>query len=623
MSTEGPATLNPIPMDSSDPLGTNGHHGQNVDELSRSLQRFNWPDYLVFVLMLVSCIFIGIYFGYKDHQKHKNRKTARRDSEALDYLVGGRKMKIFPVAVSLVASWISGISLLGTSTEIYVYGTQYCYIVFAVVLMGFAMHYIFLPVFHDLQITSAYEYLQLRFDKRMRLIGSILFTMASILWLPIVVYVPALAFNQVSGVNIHVITPIVCLVCIFYTSVGGLKAVVWTDVIQTSIMVGAMIIVIIKGTMDVGGLSVVIERNSLGQRFDKPDFNLDPTERNTFWNLFIGGTFFWTSTNATNQNMIQRYLSLPSLRSARKALVLFLVGTTAVLSLCCYNGLLIYAMYHDCDPLSTGLAKAKDQLVPLLVMEVLAIYPGLAGLFVAGIFSAALSSLSTALNSLSAIVLEDFCKPFVKRPLSEIQVRYLMRVTVLIFGALAVVLVMVVEKMGAVLQLSMSLGPVTLGPLFGLFVMGMFFPRINGTCAIIGTIGGLATMSYIVIRSQISIALGEMVFAEKPVTVEGCAYDFTPLNRTVSFPPDGSGTHVEKSLHHVSFLYYTLIGSMVPTIIGYLSSVVMSFTVGVNPEEQHVDPQLLAPFIQKYYQPSKVRNVTEVIHEFETKDIQL
>ncbi|XP_062712259.1 sodium-coupled monocarboxylate transporter 1 isoform X1 [Aedes albopictus] len=623
MSTEGPATLNPISMDSSDPMGTNGHHGQNVDELSRSLQRFNWPDYLVFVLMLVSCIFIGIYFGYKDHQKHKNRKTARRDSEALDYLVGGRKMKIFPVAVSLVASWISGISLLGTSTEIYVYGTQYCYIVFAVVLMGFAMHYIFLPVFHDLQITSAYEYLQLRFDKRMRLIGSILFTMASILWLPIVVYVPALAFNQVSGVNIHVITPIVCLVCIFYTSVGGLKAVVWTDVIQTSIMVGAMIIVIIKGTMDVGGLSVVIERNSLGQRFDKPDFNLDPTERNTFWNLFIGGTFFWTSTNATNQNMIQRYLSLPSLRSARKALVLFLVGTTAVLSLCCYNGLLIYAMYHDCDPLSTGLAKAKDQLVPLLVMEVLAIYPGLAGLFVAGIFSAALSSLSTALNSLSAIVLEDFCKPFVKRPLSEIQVRYLMRVTVLIFGALAVVLVMVVEKMGAVLQLSMSLGPVTLGPLFGLFVMGMFFPRINGTCAIIGTIGGLATMSYIVIRSQISIALGEMVFAEKPVTVEGCAYDFTPLNRTVSFPPDGSGTHVEKSLHHVSFLYYTLIGSMVPTIIGYLSSVVMSFTVGMNPEEQHVDPQLLAPFIQKYYQPSKVRNVTEVIHEFETKDIQL
>lgn len=79
---------------------------QSVDELSRSLQRFNWPDYLVFMLMLVSCIFIGIFFGYKDHLKHKNRKSARRDSEALDYLVGGRKMKIFPVAVSLVARYV-------------------------------------------------------------------------------------------------------------------------------------------------------------------------------------------------------------------------------------------------------------------------------------------------------------------------------------------------------------------------------------------------------------------------------------------------------------------------------------------------------------------------------------
>uniref|UniRef100_A0A182XVS6 Sodium/solute symporter n=1 Tax=Anopheles stephensi TaxID=30069 RepID=A0A182XVS6_ANOST len=591
--------------------------GPSVEDISRSLQRFNWPDYVVFVLMLISCMVIGVFFGYKDHQKHKRQKHARRGSEALDYLVGGRKMKIIPVAVSLVASWISGISLLGTSTEIYVYGVQYCYIVCAVVLMGLSMNYIFLPVFHDLQITSAYEYLQMRFDKRMRLVGSILFTLASILWLPIVIYVPALAFNQVSGVNIHVITPIVCLVCIFYTSLGGLKAVVWTDVIQTGIMVGAMIIVIIKGTADVGGLSVVIERNSAGGRFEAPDFNPDPTARNTFWTLLIGGTFFWTSTNAINQNMMQRYLSLPSLGSARKALVLFLIGTTTLLAMCCYNGLLIFAMYHDCDPLTTGLAKAKDQLVPLLVMEVLGEYPGLAGLFVAGIFSAALSSLSTALNSLSAIVLEDFCKPFVSKPLTETQTRYIMRFTVLAFGALAVMMVIVVEKMGAVLQLSMSLGPVTLGPLFGLFLMGFFFPRINGSCAIVGTTAGLALMSYIVIRSQISIALKEIVFAEKPVTVSGCQYEFTPKNGSLFVEDSTPG---EKSLHHVSFLYYTMIGSVVPTIVGYLSSFVLP-----RSKTDDIDPLLLAPFLRRFYhtRDSKANHMTEVLHEFETKDIQL
>ncbi|XP_049535138.1 sodium-coupled monocarboxylate transporter 1-like [Anopheles darlingi] len=601
---------------------TSGSAGvPNVEDISRSLQRFNWPDYLVFVMMLISCIVIGIFFGYQDHQKHKRQKHARRGSEALDYLVGGRKMKIVPVAVSLVASWISGISLLGTSTEIYVYGVQYCYIITAVAIMTCMMNYIFLPVFHDLQITSAYEYLQMRFDKRMRLLGSILFTLASILWLPIVIYVPALAFNQVSGVNIHVITPIVCLVCIFYTSLGGLKAVVWTDVIQTAVMVGAMIIVIIKGTADVGGLSVVIERNMAGQRFEAPDFNLDPTARNTFWTLLIGGTFFWTSTNAINQNMMQRYLSLPSLGSARKALVLFICGTVLLLAMCCYNGLLIFAMYHDCDPLTTGLAKAKDQLVPLLVMEVLGEYPGLAGLFVAGIFSAALSSLSTALNSLSAIVLEDFCKPFVTKPLTETQTRYIMRFTVLAFGALAVMMVIVVEKMGAVLQLSMSLGPVTIGPLFGLFVMGFFFPRINGTCAIVGSVTGLVLMAYIVIRSQISIALGEIVFAEKPVSVSGCQYEFPVKNSTLLADPAvvESG---EKSLHHVSFLYYCMIGSVVPTVVAYLCSFVLPRT-----KTDDIDPLLLAPFLRRFYRSSadskQANHMTEVMHEFETKDIQL
>lgn len=130
-------------------------------------------------------------------------------------------------------------------------------------------------------------------------------------------------------------------------------------------------------------------------------------------------------------------------------------------------------------------------------------------------------------------------------------------------------------------------------------------------------------MSYIVIRSQVSIALGEMVFAEKPVTVEGCTYDFVPSNKTVSFSPDEVVTQVQKSLHHVSFLYYTLIGSMVPTIIGYLSSILMGFIGSSSSEKHQVDPQLLAPFLQKYYQPSKANHVMEVIHEFETKDIQL
>lgn len=149
--------------------------------------------------------------------------------------------------------------------------------------------------------------------------------------------------------------------------------------------------------------------------------------------------------------------------------------------MCCYCGLLIYAKYYDCDPLTTKLAKAKDQLLPLLVVDTLGDYPGLSGLFVAGVFSAALSSLSTGLNSMSAVMLEDFFKPFVQRPLTVFQTKYIMRGTVFIFGAICVGLVFVVEKLGAVLQLSMSLGAVSQGPLLGIFTMGVLIPWIHGT----------------------------------------------------------------------------------------------------------------------------------------------
>lgn len=154
---------------------------------------------------------------------------------------------------------------------------------------------------------------------------------------------------------------------------------------------------------------------------------------------------------------------------------LFLLGTLALVLSCSYCGLLIYATYHDCDPLTTKLAKAKDQLLPLLVMRLFGDFPGLPGLFVSGVFSAALSSLSTGLNSMSAVILEDFVKPQMKQPLTEKQTHYVMRFVVAIFGGICVCLVFLVEKLGAVLQLSISLSAVSNGPLLGIFTMGWVF----------------------------------------------------------------------------------------------------------------------------------------------------
>ena len=177
--------------------------------------------------------------------------------------------------------------------------------------------------------------------------------------------------------------------------------------------------------------------------------------------------------------MVQRYLALKDVRSARQALLIYMVTLFFIISLCFYNGLLIYATYYDCDPLTTKLAKAKDQLLPLLVMDILRDLPGLPGLFIAGVFSAALSSLSTGLNSMAAVVLEDFCKAFSKKPLTEAQTSFVMRGTVFVLGIISVALVYVVQQLGSVLQLSMSFQAATYGPLLGVFICGFFIPWID------------------------------------------------------------------------------------------------------------------------------------------------
>lgn len=287
------------------------------------------------------------------------------------------------------------------------------------------------------------------------------------------------------------------------------------------------------------------------------------------------------------------------------ALWMFIGGVLIILSMCCYCGLLIYATYHECDPLTTKLAKAKDQLLPLLVMDILGDYPGLPGLFVAGVFSAALSSLSTGLNSMSAVVLEDFFKTLIRRPLTERQTNYVMRGVVAVFGAICVGLVLVVERLGSVLQLSMSLGAVANGPLLGIFTMGVAMPWVHGNGAICGGSVGLGLMGWLVYKAQAAIASGELQFPVKPVTTMGCAYSYlapatanmlavnateAPVTMLPPFVDDGSF-----NVYHISYLWYTLMGAMITIAV----ALVVTFALGAN-DPRKIDRKLLAPCVRRF-----------------------
>ncbi|XP_039150376.1 sodium-coupled monocarboxylate transporter 1 isoform X4 [Drosophila simulans] len=621
-STTFAYTPTPTPIQSTSPSLEDGAEKLSVKDLSQALQHFGIVDYLVFIAMLAVCAVIGFYFGFIE-KKQKKQKLAgkdgggaagveeRRGSEALDYLVGGRQMKVFPVALSLVASFVSGISLLGTSTEIYVYGTQYAFILVTLAISGAISWYIFLPVFCNLQLTSTYEYFQLRYGAGIRNLGSVLFIVGTMLWLPVALYLPAITYNQVTGTGIHVITPIVCTICTFYTCVGGLKAVVWTDVIQSFVMFGSILAVCIKGTFDVGGLGVVLQRNEEGGRLNAPEWTLDPTVRLSMLSVILGGTLHKIQSSDVNQVSIQRFLSLPSYEHAKRCMLVFTVLLIFLLSCCSYMGLVSYAVYHDCDPISTKLATAVDQLPSLLMMRTLGSLPGLPGLFVSGVFSAALSSLSTGLNSLACVITQDIVRPLLKKPMTERQTAFWLRAIVVVCGLCCLGMVNVVEKLGQVVPLATSTAAVSMGPLLGIYCMGVGLPWVKGKSVLLGSVVSFLVLSWICIKAQLAQMHGEIRYPKLPVSVDGCDYDFD--NQTVhetihEYRPS------ERNIYHLSFFWYTALGGLVCTAVSVLAGFVFGWE-----DLNKMDPALITPCMRRFL-PNKNYEAVNMQDLFKRKD---
>ncbi|XP_049834467.1 sodium-coupled monocarboxylate transporter 1-like [Schistocerca gregaria] len=544
-------------------------------------------DYAVFAFMLGVSAAIGVYYGF-----------CAPASSADEYLMGGRSMKTFPIAMSLIASFVSGVTLLGMATEAYLYGIQFSYVCLGLIISSIVNALAFLPVFYDLHITSTYEYLDMRFGKSVRILGSFFFIINMVTWIPIVIYLPAIALNQVTGVDLRIISPVVCIVCIFYTCLGGIRAVVWTDVVQSLVMFGSVLVVVIKGTVDVGGLAVVWSRNVETGRIEPPLLDVDPRVRMALPSLLLGGLMQYLYNAGVNQIMVQRYLALPTLTKANIAVWIFTAGAASLILLSTYSGLLIFARYFDCDPLTTKVARAKDQLLPLMVAESLGGLPGMTGVFVAGIFSAALSSMSTALNSMAAVVFEDFFKTFFpRRQLSERQADILMKAVVVVLGSICTALVFVVDKLGsAVLQMSMSLSSMTNGPSLALFTAGMFFPWINTKGALAGGLTSVAVMSWLILGGQAYQASGDIRFATKPLSTDGCRYAFDRVhNGSVAVTVDYQNSDVWSG-YRVSPMWYTMMGWTIMLVV----SLLVSLVVPPGEEEARPGAKLFSPLVRRW-----------------------
>lgn len=544
---------------------------------------FGITDYVVFSVMLAISAGIGIFYAIADRKK----------SDTQEFLMGGRSLSVFPVAMSVLASFMSAITLLGTPAEVYRYGTQYVIINIAFCLVVPSTAYLYLPVFYNLRITSAYEYLELRFHKMVRTIGSVVFTLHMLMYMPVVLYAPALALSEVTGLQIWTAVLSIGLVCTFYTSIGGMKAVVWTDFFQSIMMYASILVIVIKGTIDLGGFNVVWQRSVDGERIEFFRFDLDPTVRHTFWSLVVGGYVTWMGNYAANQAMIQRYLTIGTLRGAQACLWINLPALLLLIIATSLSGLVIYAFYAACDPIGSKMIDAPDQLFPRFVMETLGSLPGIPGLFVSGIFSGALSTVSSGVNSLAAVFLEDFIKPYIFKDLSEKWATKITKSLALLFGLLSIALVFVAQQLGGVLQAALTIHGIVGGPMLGVFTLGMFVPCANTWGASFGLISGFVIAFWFGIGGFVS----QPYHPEAPVSYQNCTdlyYNATGIDITniTSIPEIILSNEDIFPPYRLSYLWLSAIGFIVVLIVGIVISLITGSTKGKS-----TDQRLLSPIV--------------------------
>lgn len=549
---------------------------------------FSWYDYTFFILLLCMSVGIGIYFGCVGQTTHN------------EYLLGGKKMGVFPVAISLIASHISGITLLAIPADVYSYGGTILWSIVASPIIVLFTAIIFLPVFYELEITSVYEYLEQRFDVKTRMYGSFLYGVSQYLLLPIVIYIPALAFSTATGINVHFITPIVCGICIFYTTIGGVKAVIWTDTMQFIVTIGAIFTIFILGLKSAGGVQNVIETSRNGSRLNLFDFNPDLTRRDSFWAVMVGFTFTWISHSAANQGSVQKYLTLPSLRKAQLSVMIYMLGFFFVSVICYSTGLIMYTKYSNCDPYSAGLIKAKDGLIQYYILDVAGRIPGLPGLFTAGVFSAALSTLSANLNCLAGTIHDDFlCKigGYDPSPKSNSAI---LKLLVIIIGISCTLLVFVVEKMGGLFPLIQKFQGATSGAMLALFFMGVLMPFVNSNGAFYGSLIATILQGGCTIMTNYYQSQGLLIYKTKPLSNSGCPDLY---NSTTSGDDDDYYVYSDPDftpwpIFRISYYYYTVISFFMSIAIALVISYLIKFFG--NKKQKSIPKSLLSPIIRNF-----------------------
>jgi sodium-coupled monocarboxylate transporter 8/12 len=460
--------------------------------MAASLNHFQFLDYAIFAAYLLASVLVGVLF-------------VKEQKDIKSYFLAGQSMGYMVVGISVLAALFSGISYLATPSEVYSNGIMFFFVALSFFVATPITTIVFLPFFYRSRFFTAYQYLEERFSVPVRLLGSALFIGRVLIWLALAVYAPSLALEQVTGLPLWFSILCTGVLTTIYTTLGGMKAVIWTDVMQFFVLIGGQLLILFIAVAKIpGGFGGVFEIGQARGRFDI-DFSFSLTTRMTFWGAMIGGAVIGLVQMATDQVSVQRYLTATSIQEARRSLWFKLALLLPTLMVFYLTGLVLFAFYQTHgDPVAAGSISKSDQILPYFVVNELP--RGLPGLLVAAIFAASMSTVSAGINSLTTTTIVDFYQRLRKsrEKVSDRKQLKLARCLTLIYGSLVVVLAFQVEKLGSLVEASNKVIGLVGGPLLGLFALGMLFKRTNAPGALIGWVAGVVVLVKVAFASPIS-----------------------------------------------------------------------------------------------------------------------
>jgi len=458
----------------------------------------NGIDATIIITYLLAMVGVGVWF-------------MRRNKSADDYFRGGGRLPWWVVSLSIYATLFSSITFLSIPALTYHSDCRYFFKTFGILLLVPIVVKFYLPFFRKLNLTSAYEYLEVRFNLGCRLFASAAFILFMIARTAVVAYLPSVAIAAVTGIDVNLAIVIVTLITIVYCTIGGVEAVVWSDFVQSVILIGSTIAIyayLVCGTD--GGLSGFIAKGMEAGKFKMMDMGWDWAQP-VLWVAIVGGIVENLASYTSDQCVVQRYMTCKDEIGAAKSIklngVLSFVNCFVFFTL----GVALWTFYQSHADKIPTLAK-QDQIFPWFIAHELPV--GFSGLVLAAVAAATMSTLSANLNSAATAITTDFYKRLIRRRdvlVASEEDRSLLlcgKIVTVVVGLLGGSLALVLANMeiGSIYDVFLKALGVLTGGLACLFLMGRFMPFVTGRGAFMGLVANYA----------VCFSLDLMPFAHKP-----------------------------------------------------------------------------------------------------------